>query len=173
MNESACSEMVALIERHLDVESDLATTLDELNAAMKETLDKPGMQAPQLDELKTLEPVSQQLQQSTVKLATARKEILNRVKQATGKEHSSLRTVIDGLPKGEQDRLHARRIEVMDRTRQAQANLLHNQATCFYLFDFHRKYLTGVVQGDLDGQKYRADGQPNEFAPGNIIGKAC
>ena len=173
MNGTDQSELVALVERHLDVEAELATTLDELNAAMKQTLDKPGMQAPQLDDLKSLEPVSQRLQESTSKLATARKEILGRFRKETGVEHASLRTVIVSLPKEDRKRLDERRIEILERSRKAQANLIHNQATCYYLFDFHRKYLTGVVQGDLDGQKYRADGQPNEIAPGNIIGKAC
>ncbi|MEL6108154.1 MAG: hypothetical protein AAFU85_19175 [Planctomycetota bacterium] len=173
MNEYDPTELVALVERHLDVESELASTLDDLNAAMKAALDKPGMQAPQLDDLKSLEPVSRRLQASTTKLAAARKEILQRIKLETGVEHASLRTVIVALPKEARKRLDSRRLEILEKSRRAQANLVHNQATCYYLFDFHRKYLTGVVQSDVEGQKYRADGQPNEIAPGNIIGKAC
>lgn len=173
MKEYDQAELVALVERHLDVESELASTLDDLNSAMKATLDKPGMQAPQLDELKSLEPVSQRLQASTKKLATARREILQRIKIETGVQHASLRTVITTLPKAARQRLDARRLEILGKSRRAQSNLVHNQATCYYLFDFHRKYLTEVVQGDMDGQKYRADGQSNDIAPGNIIGKAC
>lgn len=102
-----------------------------------------------------------------------RQLLLDRINAECESNFTSIKDFVHSLPRSDYVRVDGIRRDILDRSAEAQANLVHNQASLYYTFDFHRRYLAGVLQGDLDGHHYGADGQPNEVNPGNIIGKTC
>ena len=103
----------------------------------------------------------------------ARKALLNRVNAESDSEYTTIKEIIVCLEPVERRRLNSQRRGILEKSATAQANLVHNQAVLFYTYDFHRKYLAGVLQTDVDSHSYDSGGQSQDVPPGNIYGKTC
>ncbi|NND96456.1 MAG: hypothetical protein HKN47_03900 [Pirellulaceae bacterium] len=166
-------QQLVLIERHLALESELAEQLNDMNQAAATVLSSAGLKGPTEADLETLKPITERVQASTAKVTRSRTLLLSRVNIESDSELKTIRQMIGSLPPHDRARLNVVRREILAKSSQAQANLVHNQAVLFYTFDFHRKYLAGVLQSDVDQQNYAADGQTQDVHPGNIFGKTC
>lgn len=173
MNQHRNNKLLVLVERHLALESQMAAALDELNQTMADVLSNAGLKGPTQEDLKKLSPMTDAVQQSAIEVRKAREGLLGRINADANSDYSTIKQYILSLPPKDRMRFNVARKEILERSSRAQANLIHNQAALFYTYDFHRKYLSGVLQNDPDEQNYRHDGQPQEVHPGNIIGKTC
>ena len=167
------SKLLALVRRHLGLESRLAASLDELNQATATVLSTTGLQAPTLEVLETLRPMSESLQHTAKETGHARAVLLRRINLESDTNYASIKQYILSLPAKERNSLNDIREGILNRMTCAQANLIRNQAMLFYMFDFHRKYLSGVLDCDLDRTNYGSDGHQQDIHPGNIFGKTC
>ncbi len=173
MNDLQNNKLLVLVERHLVLESQLAAALAELNQALTVVMSNAGLRGPTPQDLQQLLPMSEDLRGSAAEIGRARQLLLDRINAECESNFTSIKDFVHSLPRSDYVRVDGIRRDILDRSAEAQANLVHNQASLYYTFDFHRRYLAGVLQGDLDGHHYGADGQPNEVNPGNIIGKTC
>lgn len=174
-----------LVQRQLDLESSIADALEELNGQMASLLDDAGIYGPTKTDLDSLSPLVQEIQnryeqsrQSRESLAkkTGRTERLTSADAAASSadwEDATLRSVISILPPSESDRLDEKRQSIHNRLRDAQQQLTANQVVIFYSTEFHRRYLLGVLQCDVEEANYQADGQAFKLGPEKIIGRNC
>ncbi len=167
------SKLLALVRRHLGLESRLAASLDELNQATAKVLSTASLKAPTLEVLESLRPMSESLKHTARETGHAREVLLSRINLESATDYSSIKQYILSLPPGERNSLNDIRVSILDRMTRAQANLIHNQAMLFYMFDFHRKYLSGILDCDLHRKNYGSDGHQQDVHPGNIFGKTC
>ncbi|QDT10250.1 hypothetical protein [Planctomycetes bacterium K23_9] len=173
LNEQPDQKLAVLLQRHLALESRLASSLEDLNQATATALMAQGLRGPSAEDVKSLEPMTAQMQQSASEVATARRSLLVRVGSHTGKAYATIKEIFDDLPKDTTSDLDALRADILSRCETAQSNLVNNQAMLHYTFDFHKKYLAGVFQTDCDGQNYRANGQSIDTPRGNLFGRTC
>ncbi|MGB7346361.1 MAG: hypothetical protein WBD20_19235 [Pirellulaceae bacterium] len=173
-NHSVVSQkLVVLLQRHLVLESQLASSLESLNDATAEALSHAGLRGPSAEDVQRLDPMTRDVQAKSIEVAQARVVLLERIHGEAGKQYSSIRAVIDGLNETVAAKLNEIRAEILTRCDLAQSGLINNQATLHYTFDFHRKYLAGVFQQDCEEQNYRANGQSQEPPRGNLFGRTC
>lgn len=173
MESSSHHRFALLIERHLALEAELANDLDTLNLTMQGMLAKRGMQGPAQQEIAALDPITEKIQCSVEEIRRARAVLLERLNLESEKPLNTLKESIAALPPADRVRLDAIRRSVLGCTSKARAELLKNQAAIFYTFEFHRRFMAEVLQTDSDRNSYRANGQPYEPAPGNILGRTC
>ena len=173
MNADQNNKLIVLVERHLALEGQLANALEQLNQAVAGVLVDAGLRGPTQQDVQSLEPVNADLKQSASEVAAARKVLLTRINLESESDFGNIKEFISSLPLSDRRRVDKDRRSVLERSTKAKAGLIHNQASLYYTFDFHRRYLAGVLQGDSDAQNYRADGQPNDLKSGNIIRKTC
>jgi hypothetical protein len=173
MNDLQNKKLLVLVERHLALESELAAALSALNQKLAAVMSNAGLRGPTPQDLQQLAPMSEDLRGSAAEIGRARQLLLDRINSESEAKFTCIREFVNSLPRTDYVRVDAARREILDRSAEAQANLVHNQASLYYTFDFHRRYLSGVLHGDLEGHHYGANGQPNEVTPGNIIGKTC
>lgn len=173
MNESQYNKLIVLVERHLVLESQLAEALDGMNQAMTDVLSVAGLRGPTQQDVQSIAPITDNVRQSAAEMAGARKILLDRINAESQSDFASIKAFVVSLPPAMRARLDGTRDKILDHSTKAQASLVQNQASLYYTFDFHRKYLSGVLQGDLEGQSYGADGQTHDVKSGNIIGKTC
>lgn len=164
---------IFLIERHLLHEERLAKLLQKLNKSTEDALSNLGMKGPSEEAVKSLEPLSEEVQSETIKLKKARQDLLERVNQGWGTEHTTLSQAIRSLDAPEAKDLERQRKLLFDRCVEARSNLIQNQATLFYTFDFHRRYIAGILQSDPEANQYGPDGVQNDLNPGNLYRKSC
>lgn len=173
MNVDSTNNLSTLIQQQLALEAQLAASLDELNRATSGILLDAGLKGPTRKDLHSLTPIAQSVQQNVTNVQQARQVLLQRVQVTSGKQVSTLKQVIDALPPEDKYFFEQSRQEILDRASKAQTALIQNQAALFYTYDFHRKYLAGVLQIDPRENNYRSDGQQHEVTPGNLFGKTC
>ncbi len=173
MNHHPNTKLLVLVERHLALESRLAASLDELNQTTADVLSKAGLKGPTQEDMQALEPMTETLQRSADEVRNARQVLLSRINVESGSAFTTIKEYVVSLPPSDRVRIDDIRRGILNRSSEAQANLIHNQAALFYTYDFHRKYLSGVLQSDPDEQNYRPDGQQQDIHPGNIFGKTC
>ncbi|QDV44137.1 hypothetical protein Enr13x_39990 [Stieleria neptunia] len=175
-----------LVERQLQLESGVADALDALNDEMAALLDNSGIYGPQQSDLQQLSPLMETLQHRQADSRKSRR-ILSRYvgAKATGGTDAadtpsevddrltSIKTILATLPPAESKRLDASRRQLHDRLVAAQQRLTANQVVIFYSTEFHRRYLLGVLQCDVDEASYQADGQSFKLPTEKIIGRNC
>ena len=168
-----------LIERQLDLETNVVEALENLNNEMSSLLDGSGIYGPTEKDLAGLSPLVDELRERQTRSHESR-ESLDRwsESQSSGAEHSrgerfSMRSMIGRLPATKSTRLHDRRQQIFTRLQVAQQKLTANQVVIFYSTEFHRRYLLGVLQCDVDEANYKADGQAFKLPPEKIIGRNC
>ncbi|WP_182870012.1 hypothetical protein [Stieleria mannarensis] len=169
-----------LVARQLQLESGVVDALDALNDEMSALLDNSGIYGPNPADLAELSPLIETLQSRQTDSRKSR-TILQRyvnadaseASDATEQNDASIRTILNALPKPESHRLEADRRRIHDRLSAARQKLTANQVVIFYSTEFHRRYLLGVLQCDVDEGNYKADGQPFKLPPEKIIGRNC
>ncbi len=175
-----------LVERQLQLESGVADALDALNDEMAALLDNSGIYGPKQSDLQQLSPLLERLQHCQADSRKSR-QILSRCVGAKATERpqasepsseaddslTSIRTILATLPTAESDRLDADRRRLHERLIAAQQRLTANQVVIFYSTEFHRRYLLGVLQCDVDEASYQADGQAFKLPTEKIIGRNC
>lgn len=162
-----------LVERHFALEARLVASIDELNDAAALMIGRSGFQGATEDDLRELKPLSEAVQLTAQKVGQARKNLMSRVNRSCGGSFTSLKEYIRTLEPECRDRLNQIRTKILSETSRTQAVLLKNQAVLYYTYDFHRKYLHGVVQCDGDQPNYRADGQAKTPKRSNVYGRTC
>lgn len=173
MNNQQNHKLSVLVQRHLALESALAASLDQLNQTTADILSKAGLRGPTQKDMDQLAPMATALQQSASKVREARQLLLTRINLDSDRDFASLKEFIRTLPSEQRARMDEQRKAILEKSIHAQANLVHNQAALFYTYDFHRKYLSGILQSDPDEHNYRPDGQQQDVQPGNFFGKTC
>ena len=173
MNETEIGRYAILVQRHLEMETRLADALDEMNQASAKIFVDAGVRGPTQQDLVALEPMMTDLQKLAKSVADARRQLLLRINREQKTEFTQIKHFIRGLPEPHRSRLNAARRSLLKRSSAAQSRLIHNQAVLFYTFDFHRKYLAGVLQTDHESSSYGADGQSSTANRGNLLGKSC
>ena len=163
----------ALLEQHLAIEAQLAASLDELNHATANILHEAGLRGPSAHDLQRLVPITKTLQQSVMNVRKGREVLLLRVNASEQSCRSTIKQIIELLPESHREKLDGKRREILQRCNNAQTALIQNQASLFYTYDFHRKYLAGVLGCDPNEQNYRSDGGQQDVQPGNLYGKTC
>ncbi|MCA9138783.1 MAG: hypothetical protein KDB00_18555 [Planctomycetales bacterium] len=175
-----------LVERQLELESGIADALESLNAEMAALLDNSGIYGPKRGDLDGLSPLVETLRQRYAASRVSR-ETLTRFAwpqknsetecEADAKtasvEPPSLKKLLQSMPSSESNRLDEVRKRIHNRLRDAQQKLTANQVVIFYSTEFHRRYLLGVLQCDVDEANYHADGQSFKLSPEKIIGRNC
>ncbi|WP_372895538.1 hypothetical protein [Stieleria sp.] len=175
-----------LVERQLQLESGVADALDALNDEMAALLDNSGIYGPKQSDLQQLSPLLERLQHCQADSRKSR-QILSRYVGAKATEQleaseassetddslTSIKTILAELPVAESERLDANRRRLHDRLVAAQQRLTANQVVIFYSTEFHRRYLLGVLQCDVDEASYQADGLAFKLPTEKIIGRNC
>ncbi|PAY18237.1 hypothetical protein CKO51_17475 [Rhodopirellula sp. SM50] len=175
-----------LVERQLQLESGVADALDALNDEMAALLDNSGIYGPKQSDLQQLSPLLERLQHCQADSRKSR-QILSRYIGAKPPEQleaseassetddrlTSIKTILAKLPVAESERLDANRRRLHDRLVAAQQRLTANQVVIFYSTEFHRRYLLGVLQCDVDESSYQADGLAFKLPTEKIIGRNC
>ena len=171
-----------LIERQLQVELGVAEALDAVNAGMSALLDEAGIYGPKPTDLKNLVPLLETLQRRTAESRTSRQTLFGQLQKvpdssacdsSDSQGEATLKSALDALSAAESTRLEAARQRIRDRILAAQQKLTANQVVIFYSTEFHRRYLLGVLQCDVDEANYQADGQAFRLTPEKIIGRNC
>ena len=166
-------KLIVLILRHFDSEDRLIESMDQLATSSAETLARAGTRGPSKDDLQKLEPLMAELAQVSSTVNASRVTLIGRINQVHESDFTRVKHFIRTLDPHERNRLDARRRELVDRAYAAQSRLIQCQATLYYTFDFHRKYLAGVMNEDPQRASYSADGHGSNVNPGNIVRKAC
>ncbi|MDV6030932.1 MAG: hypothetical protein F9B45_12690 [Phycisphaera sp. RhM] len=178
-----------LVERQLQLESGVADALDALNDEMAALLDNSGIYGPKQSDLQQLSPLLERLQHCQADSRKSR-QILSRYVGVKASEQleatqpseassetddslTSIKTILARLPVAESERLDANRRRLHDRLVAAQQRLTANQVVIFYSTEFHRRYLLGVLQCDVDEASYQADGLAFKLPTEKIIGRNC
>ncbi|QEF98512.1 hypothetical protein Mal15_25640 [Stieleria maiorica] len=163
-----------LVERQLRLESGVVDALDALNNEMSALLDNSGIYGPNPADLKELSPLIETLQNRQSDSRKSR-QVLQRYAgtEAMDESGASIKSILSTLPKSESKRLESDRRRIHDRLSAARQKLTANQVVIFYSTEFHRRYLLGVLQCDVDEGNYKADGQPFKLPPEKIIGRNC
>ncbi|MCS7467162.1 hypothetical protein NZK35_10960 [Stieleria sp. ICT_E10.1] len=179
-------QLGVLVERQLQLESGVADALDALNDEMANLLDNAGIYGPKQSDLQQLSPLLEKLQHCQADSRKSR-QILSRYVGAKATEQpdasqppseaddslTSIKTILATLPAAESERLDANRRRLHDRLVAAQQRLTANQVVIFYSTEFHRRYLLGVLQCDVDEASYQADGLAFKLPTEKIIGRNC
>jgi len=173
MSTLTSNQLIVLVERHLGLESRLAEAIEQVNHASAEVFTNGGIRGPSQQELDTLKPMMDDLRKMAADVVEARQTILSRINQTLDSQHTTIKQYIRTLSPEDRKRLNTSRRNILKRSNLAQANLIHNQAVLYYTFDYHRKYLAGVLQSDAKPQSYGANGQTSGTSPGNLYGKTC
>ncbi|TWU02379.1 hypothetical protein [Stieleria varia] len=166
-------KMIVLIQRHLSREADLATSLNELNTRTRELLGRCGLHGPTESEIHALEPLFNNLRTISAEVGESRKRVLAQIRQETGDDTTSLREFIETLPPDDRDRLDESRQNLIKITSASQSEMIQIQASLFYTYDFHRRYLSGILQSDSNGNQYGPTGTSVEPHPGNLYKRTC
>jgi hypothetical protein len=172
-NRGKVSNFRALIEEHFVHEMQLAESIEDLNRSTAEVFEGAGLRGPSTEQLEALHPKTEQVEKSSQELARRRQVLIDTINTRSTSKYESLKDFIRSLAPKEREELDAIRIRVLERTKKAQAHMVHNQAALFYTFDFHRKFLAGVLQNDPEQQGYRANGHSADFGTGNLVRKTC
>ncbi|NND98997.1 MAG: hypothetical protein HKN47_16905 [Pirellulaceae bacterium] len=167
------TKLIVLVVRHLALESSLATEIAAWNQATTEILTHAGVRGPTDENVAALGPITAKLQDHAATVGKARQVLLRRINGNSQTVYNNIRDFIVSLSPSDRRNLDDLRRDVLNQTTQASSGLIQNQASLYYTHEFHRKYLAGVLQTDLDGHSYRADGQTQDVTPGNIFGKTC
>ena len=170
---AGANKLVVLVQRHMILESRLASALESLNEATAKILASSGLRGPTADDVSQLEPKTIEVQESAGRVASARAELIGRASKQTGRKYESIKELLVDLPAQFASQLDGLRNDILWRCEAAQANLINNQAMLHYTFDFHRKYLAGILGTDAENQNYRADGQATDAPKGNFFGRTC
>lgn len=167
------SNFKVLIEEHFVHELQLAEDIEGLNRSTAKVFEGAGLRGPSTEQLEELHPRTEQVEKSSQALARRRQVLIDTINTRCSRKHASLKDFIRSLAPEDREELDAIRMRVLERTTKAQAHMVHNQAALFYTFDFHRKFLAGVLQSDPDQQGYRANGHSTDFGTGNLVRKTC
>ena len=162
------TQLVVLVERHLAHESSLTVSLAAVNEASAKVFEDGGLRGPSTSDLERLQPMMDELQKSASRVAESRQTTLSHINRTLQTNFTQLKQYIRTLPRDERTRLDRARRQTLAQSESAQASLIHNQAVLFYTFDYHRKYLAGVLQCDVQPQNYGADGQSKNVSPGDL-----
>ncbi len=166
-------KMVVLVERHMALESQLAEALADLNGATQMMLDASGIKGPTESDVQRLEPLREILTSNSKQVAASRARLSSRLENETGVPFHSLSQYIATLPDADRERLEHQRMGILNRCESGQIELMQNQASLFYSYDFHRRYLSGVLQSDSEGNQYGPNGSSSEVHPGNLYKRTC
>ena len=185
MNPTQSSDISTLLRQQLDQESQVADAMEKLNSRMSALLSSSGIQGPSRNEIESLEPLMQQLNDSF----SASRQSLEQLEKLSESDESksdnirasapsakstlSLRALISRLPEIEARGLQESRQRVQRKLVREQQRLAATQVAIFYSMDFHRRYLLGVLQCDKEDANYQANGQAFKLAPEQIIGRNC
>ncbi|MFN3191404.1 MAG: hypothetical protein ACE361_12855 [Aureliella sp.] len=167
------NELKSLVEEHFVEELQLAAEIEELNQATASVFEGAGLRGPSITDLEALHPLTQKIEDGSKALDRKRKILMGKINASDNCEYESLRDFIQSLEPGSRQELEGIRHRVLERTTKAQAHMVHNQAALFYTFDFHRKFLAGILNTDPEQQSYRADGHSHDLGPGNLVRKTC
>lgn len=169
--------LVSLIEHQLDLESKVVDALEALNAEMSSLLEDAGIYGPKQSELEGLSPLLEQLQSRYSESRNSREVLAGqfdvRNDESTDANDTSLKRLLNVLPTSQSRRLDTDRRRIHDRLRTAQQKLTANQAVIFYSTEFHRRYLLGVLQCNVEEANYQADGHAFKLPTEKIIGQNC
>ncbi len=172
-NDKLLGRLAVLVDRHLQQETRMTRELEELNDAIAVALENAGLRGLNAAELEKLQPARQQLETNAAELARARELLLARIESETGERFDSIREFVEQLPAAQRQRMDSVRAAVLKRTESAQLKLLQNQAALFYTYDFHRRYVAGVLDFEQDKHGYRRNGLNTDIGPGNLIRQTC
>ncbi len=168
------TKLIVLVERHLQSELVLLQHLDELNQALKASLEESGTRG--LSPLQTgaLEKKVAVIAETSREAKVKRQRLLETINGSRDAElqQLSIRQFINTLDKEDADRLEAMRISILDRLTETHANLIGNQAVMFYSYEFYKNMVAGLLNGDIDANQYSMKGQTVSVKPGDLLRKA-
>ncbi len=168
----------SLVQRQLDLDSGVVDALEQLNNGMAALLDQSGIYGPTIQDIESLSPLMENLKRCYTNSGNSRDSLLKRAGDSAepdpdDESQATLRSVIDTLPVSQARVLHSRRQSIHSRMRLAEQQMTANQVVIFYSTEFHRRYLLGVLQCDVNETNYKADGQAFKLPPEKIIGRNC
>lgn len=173
MRENNQSELYVLIECHLAKELQFAELVDRINRATSEAFAEQGMSGPTDKSLHELKPLADQVQSGAVEIKEMRQKLLHQINSKTEHEFASVTDAIQSLSEDEQRKLDNSRGDLFNRCESARTKLIENQATLFYTYDFHRRYLAGVLQCNPNTEIYGPDGSSVDNTQGQLYRKSC
>ena len=166
-------DLVALIEQHLVKEQELAKLVDDLNESTHKAFSGAGMNAPSEASLERVKPISEEIQNAAIELKASREKLLQSINDASGTSFETLSEAIESIETSDREALDEARKMLFQLCGEARANLIENQATLFYTFDFHRRYIAGVLNCETNTETYGPDGNTVDANRGNLYRKAC
>lgn len=177
------TESVAtLVQQHLDLEAEIVHTLEAINEGMSSILRDAGIYGPSADQLESLAPLLEQLQEQSDESKRSRRVLYGKVRrhedsedlESAGPESGGLESLklSDLLPDAPEE-VRARKDALAKRLTDAGQQLTANQVVLFYSMEFHRRYLLGVLECDREESNYQADGQAFKLPPEKIFGRNC
>lgn len=182
------TESVAtLVQQHLDLEAEIVHTLEAINEGMSSILRDAGIYGPSADQLESLAPLLEQLQEQSDESKRSRRVLYGKVRrhevsedletagiETAGLESGGLESLklSDLLPDAPEE-VRARKDALAKRLTDAGQQLTANQVVLFYSMEFHRRYLLGVLECDREESNYQADGQAFKLPPEKIFGRNC
>lgn len=173
MNSKVHRQVTKLLEQHFGEEARLATRVHELNAVTKQALESSGLRALSQDDLDRLGPLSDSVTSGTEQLKRSREKLLSKVNVLLGSNHRNISSVLDSLSEFDRVRLDEIRRALLEQCTEAQTELVQNQATLVYSYDFNRRYVAGITQTEAETLNYGRDGAVNEVHPGKLYRKSC
>jgi hypothetical protein len=167
------NEVFSLIDQQIECESRLTESMEALNDRIAALLKGVGIDGPSEEDLQQLEPLYQSLKRDAAASQRTRVNLLRKLRPGTDASDATIRELALALPSELRGRLEQRRNGVFHRLLDARKTLAANQASLFYSFQFHRKYLLAILQCDEQSNQYSAEGPNLDVPPERLLGRNC
>lgn len=160
-----------IVERQLWQEMALLDRLEAVNERLGGILDRPGPGSLTEPEIKALQAAWEEAAEMMKNIHARQENVVKEIEAATG-ERMRLSKFVQQLQEPRRGSLKQLRTKLLARLQAAFGKLLGNHATLFYLFEYHRNLISGLIEFDTQDNQYSESGRGKLISSGTLLHKA-